>query len=166
MSLRATLKTRWDSLAPRERTMLAGAMVVVALAFVWWVLLGPALSTLRAANAQHRELDVQLQAMHKLQAEALALQNQPKMSYDDALRALETSVTQRLAGTGQLNVVGERATVTLRSAQPETLARWLTQARVNARAVPSEVRLSRNPTTAQQGIATWDGTLVLTLPQR
>lgn len=166
MSLRETLKTRWDNLAPRERTMLAGAATIVVLALVWWVLLGPALSTLRAASTQHRELDVQLQTMHRLQAEALALQNQPKMSYDDALRALESSVTQRLAGTGQLNVAGERATVTLRSAQPETLARWLTQARVNARAVPSEVRLSRNPITAQQGIASWDGTLVLTLPQR
>ena len=166
MSLRETLKTRWDNLAPRERTMLAGAVTIVVLALVWWVLLGPALSTLRAASTQHRELDVQLQTMHRLQAEALALQNQPKMSYDDALRALESSVTQRLAGTGQLNVAGERATVTLRSAQPETLARWLTQARVNARAVPSEVRLSRNPITAQQGIASWDGTLVLTLPQR
>lgn len=160
-----TLRTRWNLLAPRERGGVALAGVLVALALLWWVLLGPALATLRQADAQHRQLDAELQAMRSLQAEAMALQNQPRIAYDDALRALEASVRQRLGTSAQLSVAGERATVTLKGADPDALARWLTQARVNARAVPSEARLTRSagPATAP---ARWDGSLVLTLPAR
>ena len=40
------------------------------------------------------------------------------------------------------------------------LAQWLTQVRTNARAIPGEARLARNPAGG------WDGSLVLTLPAR
>jgi general secretion pathway protein M len=164
-ALQQQLRTRWDLLAPRERgaVVLAGAIVLVAL--VWWVLLGPALATLRHAEAQHHDLDVQLQTMRGLQSDAMALQNQPRLPYDDALRALETSVRQRLGNTAQLSVAGERATLTLKAAEADALARWLTQARVNARALPAEARLTRaaGPASAP---ARWDGALVLTLPAR
>lgn len=159
------LRSRWDLLAPRERgaVLLAGTIVLLALA--WWVLLGPALATLRQAETQHRDLDAQLQAMRGLQSEAMALQNQPRLPYDDALRALEATVRQRLGNTAQLSVVGERATLTLKGAEADALARWLTQARVNARAMPAEARLNRaaGPSNAP---ARWDGSLVLTLPAR
>lgn len=156
------LRARWDLLAPRERTFIALAGAVVLLALLWWVLLGPALATLRQADAQHRALDVQLQTMRGLQSEAMALQGQPKLAHDDALRALEASVRQRLGATAQLTVAGERATLTLKGADPDALARWLTQARVNARALPAEARLTRSAGTP----ARWDGALVLTLPAR
>jgi general secretion pathway protein M len=163
--LQQQLRTRWDLLAPRERgaVALAGALVLLALA--WWLLLGPALATLRHADAQHRDLDAQLQAMRSLQSDAMALKNQPSLSYDDALRALEATVRQRLGSTAQLSVAGERATLTLKAAEADALARWLTQARVNARALPAEARLTRaaGPATAP---ARWDGALVLTLPAR
>lgn len=159
------LRSRWDLLAPRERgaVVLAGAIVLVAL--VWWVLLGPALNTLRHADDQHRALDAQLQTMRGLQSEAMALQKQPRLSYDDALRALESSVSQRLGATAQLSVAGERATLTLKGAEADALARWLTQARVNARALPAEARLTRAAGPANAP-ARWDGALVLTLPAR
>ncbi|KQP48596.1 type II secretion system protein GspM [Pseudorhodoferax sp. Leaf274] len=159
------LRTRWALLAPRERGALALAGTIALLALAWWVLLGPALATLRQADAQHRDLDAQLQAMRGLQSDAMALQNQPRLPYDDALRALETSVRQRLGSTAQLSVAGERATLTLKGAEADALARWLTQARVNARALPAEARLTRaaGPATAP---ARWDGALVLTLPAR
>lgn len=159
------LRTRWNLLAARERAGVGMALALVVLALLWWVALGPALSTLRGAEAQHRALDAQLQTMRGLQTEALALQGQPKLSYDEALRALDASVRQRLGSTAQLSVAGERATLTLKGADPDALARWLTQARVNARALPAEARLTRSaggPTAP----ARWDGSLVLTLPAR
>jgi general secretion pathway protein M len=140
--------------------MAAAAATGVVVALVWMVALGPALSTLRSAEAQRRALDTQLQHMRSLQAQAQALQSQPKLSYDEALRLLEQSVQQRLGATARMVVVGERVNITLTGTAPDALAQWLTQARVNARALPSEARLNRNP----GGL--WEGTLVLTLPPR
>jgi general secretion pathway protein M len=156
----AMLKARWEGLRPREQAMAAAAATVVVVALVWMVALGPALSTLRSAEAQRRALDTQLQHMRSLQAQAQALQSQPKLSYDEALRLLEQSVQQRLGATARMVVVGERVNITLTGTAPDALAQWLTQARVNARALPSEARLHRNP----GGL--WEGTLVLTLPPR
>jgi general secretion pathway protein M len=51
-------------------------------------------------------------------------------------------------------------TVTLAGTQADALAQWLTQARLNARALPREAQLSRNPA------GLWEGTLQLTLPPR
>ena len=52
----------------------------------------------------------------------------------------------------------------------EALAQWLAQARVNARAAPSEARLARTASVAAPGAAAsaaaWDGTLVMSLPTR
>lgn len=101
--------------------------------------------------------------MQSLQAQAQALQSQPKIGHDEALRALEASVKQGLGASAQLNVVGDRATVTLRNTPADALAEWLAQARVNARAIPSEARLVRN-TSNPTDPAVWDGTLVLSLP--
>jgi general secretion pathway protein M len=166
MSAWATAKAGWDSLAPREKTGLGVAALLVTLALLWWLALAPALQTLRTADAEAARLDAELQLMRSQQAQAQALQNQPKMSYDDALRALEASVKQRFGNTAQLNVLGDRATLTLRAANPEALAQWLTQARVNARAQPTEARLTRSPGSSTASSPTWDGSLVLSLPAR
>ena len=109
-------------------------------------------------------------SLRRLQAEAQALQSQPKLSFDDALRAVEASVKADLRGTAQLNTVGERVTVSLKNTPADALARWLAQVRINARALPTEARLVRSATsatTANAGtpaIASWDGSLVLVLP--
>lgn len=154
------LRARWEGLAQRERAMVAVAAVVVVAALVWLVALGPALSTLRTAEVQRRSLDAQLQHMRALQQQAQALQSQPKQGYDEALRALEASVKQSLGTTARMVIAGERVTVTLAGTAPDALAQWLTQARVNARALPGEARLYRN------SAGLWEGTLVLTLPPR
>ncbi|MES2482835.1 MAG: type II secretion system protein GspM [Pseudomonadota bacterium] len=145
---------------PRERSAIALAAVVVGLAVLWWIALAPALATLRGAPAQHRALDAQLIRMRALAAQAQNLQAQPRTNIADAARLLEASVRERLGDTARLVVAGERATLTLSSASGDALAQWLTQARVNARALPSEGLLNRNT----NGL--WDGTLVLTLPPR
>lgn len=155
----------WRQMKPHEKrlTLIAGTFVFLAL--LWWLALAPALKTIRQAPEQQRKLDGQIQAMQGMSSEAKALQNQPKLGLDDAQAALQSSVTQRFGSTAQLSLAGERATLTLKNASPQELARWLTQARVNARAVPSEVKLNRSAN-ATAGKVAWDGTLVLSLPKK
>ena len=168
MSTPNALQVRWDALADRERRLVTFAAALIGFALVWWVALAPALATLRAASVQNPQLDAQLQQMQALKAQALALQSQPKMAADEAQRTLEGLVKQRLAGTAQMAVVGERVTVTLKGVNADALAQWLVQARTNARAVPSELRLSRSDAknAPANTPAAWDGSVVLTLPAR
>jgi general secretion pathway protein M len=160
VNTQALLKARWEGLAAREKMLTAGAGALIVVALIWLVLLGPALGTLRGAETQRRALDEQLRQMQALQAQAQALQAQPKQNHDDAVRLLELSVRQRLGTSGRILIAGDRATVTLTGTSPDALAQWLTQARVNARALPSEARVARN------GAGLWEGTLVLALPPR
>lgn len=174
----APVRARWAALAPREQTLVSGALALVLLALLWWVAVAPALQTLKNAEAQRRTLDTQWQVMQGLQIQAQVLLAQPGVNQGDALRALESSVKQALGTTGQLNVVGDRATVTLRGTSADALAQWLAQARVNARALPSEARLTRSAAPvpapapgapaaaagAEDAAPLWSGTLVLSLP--
>ncbi|AMO23435.1 hypothetical protein GCM10027034_40690 [Ramlibacter solisilvae] len=154
------LRRRWAALAKREKTMVVAAATVVGVALLWMLAVGPALSTLRTADAQRRTLDAQLQRMIALQAQAQSLQAQPKQNHDEAVRQLEAAVRQGLGASGRMAIQGERATITLTGAAPDALAQWLAQARLNARAIPAEAHLVRNAGGA------WDGSLVLTLPSK
>ncbi len=156
------LLARWRVLDQREQTLIRGTALLAGLALIWWVLLAPPLRTLRQVEAQQRSLDAQWQKMQGLRAQAQALQSQPRISRDDALRALQASV-KLLGASAQLSVVGDRATVTLRNTPADALAQWLAQARANAGAIPEEARLMRNPSNPA-GLAAWDGMLVLRLP--
>jgi general secretion pathway protein M len=160
MKLPPQLHARWRALAPREKMLAAGAAALVAFALLWWLLIAPPLAVLRTSDAQHTALDAQLQRMRGLQSQAQGLQSQPRINPDEAARLLESAVRQRLGTTARMVVAGDRVTLTLTSTPPDALAQWLQLARVNARALPSEARLTRG---AAGG---WDGTLVLTLPPR
>jgi general secretion pathway protein M len=172
----AAVQQHWRGLAGREQLLALGAALLVGSALVWWLLIAPPLAVLRQSAAQQRSLDGQLLTMQALQAQAKSLQSQPKISRDEAQRALENSVKTALGGTGQINVIGDRATVTLRATPAPALAQWLAQARTNARAVPSEARLQRSASDAAALASaaasptalglTWSGTLVLELPAR
>jgi general secretion pathway protein M len=153
------LHARWATLAAREKLMVAAAAGVIVLALAWWVLVGPALGTLRSADAQRRTVDAQLQRMTALKGQAQALQSQPKIAREEALRQLEQSVRQRLGPTGRVAVAGDRVTVTMGGASADALAQWLAQARTAARATPAEAHLTRNASGA------WEGSVVLALPR-
>ena len=154
------LRSRWATLAPREQALVAAAAALVALALLWWVALAPAIGTLRAAPEQHRSLDGQLQHMRRLQAQARAMQSQPRQGRDESLRQLEAAIREQLGVSARYSIAGSRVTITLANTPAPALAEWLSQVRTNARAIPGEARLTRNPTGG------WDGTLVLALPAR
>jgi len=183
------LQARWATLAPRERLSLTLAMGTVGLALAWWVLLAPALQTLRAAPAQHAALDQQLQRMQRLEAEARRLQAElppPPADSPDALapprpdlqRALQESVSGQLGAGAQLVLQGERAQLTLKNVPAPALAAWLGQARQNLKVTTVEMKLSAAtaPAAAASAAAAsaaaasatndqrWDGSLVLSLP--
>ncbi len=159
----APWQARWAGLPAREKTLVKLAAALVLLALLWQLLLGPALRTLGQAEAQARVLDQQLQQMQTLQAQAQALQSQPAIAYEEAQRALTQATQQALGGGARLQVAGDRATVNLQGAEPEALAQWLAQARLNARSVPLEARLARAP----GGNGTrWNGVIVMSLPAR
>lgn len=157
------LQARWHALGARDQTVLGSAAILVGSALLWWFLIAPPLRTLRLADAQQRSLHTQQQKMLGLKAQAQALKSQPKINRNDALRALEASVKERLSANAQMNTIGDRITVTLRNVPAESLSQWLTQARVTARAIPADVNLTRHSAVAG-GPAAWDGTLVLSLP--
>lgn len=197
-TLLGRLRARWTGLDARERQLVAVAGGLVVLALLWWIGLAPAFRTLATAPAAHAQLDAQLQQMVTLQAQARALQAQPRVNRDDALRSLETTVRQTLGPNAQMQVAGGSAgdgvLVTLGGTPPDGLAQWLAQARVNARAVPREVHLTRSQVSVARPIAftppasvpgampgtvaapaaaasgptraRWDGTVVMSLPAR
>lgn len=154
------LRQRWAGLAPREQALVAAAAALVLVALLWWIALAPALATLRAADAQHRTLDAQLQHMKRLQSQAQAMQSQPRQNADESMRQLEATIRQQLGVSARYSIAGDRVTLTLTNTPAAALAQWLSQVRTNARAIPGEARLARNPAGG------WDGTLVLTLPAR
>jgi general secretion pathway protein M len=154
-----TYLSYWRQLKVNERRLILMAVWVILAALLWLLAIAPALKTIKEAPEQHRALDTKLQDMRNLSAEAKTLLSQPKLGLDDAQKALQSSVAQRFGSTAQLNLTGERATLTIKNANPQELAQWLTQARVNARALPGEAKLNRNG----DG---WDGTFVLNLPKK
>lgn len=154
-----TYLSYWRQLKINERRLILVAFWIIVAALLWLFAIAPALKTIKEAPEQHRALDAKLQSMRTLSLEAKNLHSQPKLGLEEAQKALQSSVTQRFGNTAQLNLAGERATLTLKNANPQELAQWLTQARVNARALPGEAKLNRNG-------GSWDGTLVLNLPKK
>lgn len=159
MNLLMQLQTRWRSVSPREQRWVLLAGVLLGLALLWWLALAPALAVLKAAPAQHRALDAQLEQMQRLQTQAKALQAQPVLSVDAARQALEAAL-KPLGSGAQMTVQLDRVTVTLKAVPAGALAQWLATVRQNAHAAPVEAHLVRNPA------GSWDGTLVLNLGAR
>jgi len=96
------LQARWRLVSRREQRLLLAALALVLAAVLWWLALAPALATLKAAEKQRAALDVQLQQMQRLQAQAKVLQAQPHITLADARRLLEASVKS----LGVIGVIG------------------------------------------------------------
>lgn len=157
------LRMRWVRLPGREKNGIRLAALLVLSFALWQLSIKPALATLRTADAQARALGVQMQAMQAMQLQAQAVQRQPALGFDEAVRALGAATKQTLGASAQLVVAGDRASITVRDASPDALAEWLAQARLNARSALIEARLVRG--LGPSGIA-WNGVLVMGLPAR
>lgn len=157
-ALRERLDATMAALAPRERLAVQVALWLLGLALLWWVALAPAWQTLSRAPERHARLDAQLGDMRQLAATASALRDQASGQVIDraaALRAIEVSM-DTLAGTGQMNVLGDRVTVALSNTPPQVLVQWLAQVRLNARVAPLEAQLN-----AGTSPPAWSGTVQL-----
>ena len=152
MQWQKILAARWSALAARERIGLTLAAAVVGVALLWGVLIAPALRTRASADQQMTALALQLDAMQALQARAQALQAQPVIAPQDALKALQTAAAD-LGKNGSLLVGGETATLTLKQVSATTLAQWLS-AQPGQTLVPFEVHVQQEAEAAAEAEAT------------
>jgi general secretion pathway protein M len=152
-NLRAVIAARWAALAPRERRGLVIAGLAVAVLLVWWLLVAPPLRTLRETPAQLDRLEVQLQQLQRVAAEARELKAASPVTTAQSATALKAAA-ERLGDKAKLTVQGDRATLTLNNASAEAITAWLGEARSAARARPLEAQLTR-------GSAGYSGTVVV-----
>jgi len=161
-SWRTQALARWQALSAREQRGLRSLAALVGVLVFWSVAIAPAQHTLRDSDARRAHIGQQHAHMLALQAQAQALQTRTPISRDEALRNLQGLTP---AANIQLTVQADRVSVQLKAVPAATLANWLTQARNQAQALPTEVHLTRN-TAASPSTVMWDGSLVLSLPTR
>ena len=153
----AALHARWRSLAPGERRLLGWLLLLLAATALWFAALAPAWRTLASAPAHIDKLDVQLQSLQHMAAQAKQLQARPVLARSEVVRALDTLSTQRFAALASLQSGADRTTVNLKGVASEALVAWLGQVRQNIGAVVEQANL-------RQVGGNWEGTLVLSLP--
>jgi len=136
-------RARWAGLAPRERALVGGAVVLVVLALLWGVAIAPAWRTLRSAPAERARLETQWQTMQRQAAEVRALREAPPLAPGLAVQALQAA-TERLGPAARLTLQGDRAVLTVTALPGPALMQWLAESRRGARAQPVELRLSRD----------------------
>lgn len=158
---RSAVQRFLQGLQPRERLAVGLAVAVLGAYLLWAVGVAPAWRHLQAAPARHQAADAQLAEVMALAQQAQALAGQrgaQTLPRADAVRALEQATQQTLGAGTRLSVNGNRATVNVNAATPDALARWLAQARLNARLLPVETRLQRS---GDGAALRWSGTVVL-----
>ncbi len=169
--IRTQALARWQALSPREQRGVSVLGALLAVLLFWSITIAPALNTLRDSDNRRAQIGQQQAHMLALQSQAQALQARTPLSRDEALRTLQGLTPGPQI---QLNVQGERISVQLKAVPAPTLANWLTLARNQAQALPVEAHLTRGnaPTannasvTASNTAVLWDGSLVLSLPNR
>ena len=155
------MKARWQALSVREQRSVSALGVLLGMLSFRSITIAPALNTLRDSDNRRAQISQEQAHMLSLQTQAKALQNRTALSRDEALRNLQ-SLTP--GAQIQLNVQGDRVTAQLKGVQATALANWLAQARNQAQALPMEAHLTRGNATG--AMVTWDGNMVLTLPNR
>jgi general secretion pathway protein M len=185
-ALRAALGQAWAQRNPREQLLLGLGALVLALASVWSLAVAPAWRTWQEAPARQARLDAQSQQMRQLQAQAKNLQKPSPISRAEAMAWLESKLDE-LGPEARISLQGEHASLSLNAAPAEALARWLSQARERAQALPVQAQLQHStgpakdsrtdaaspkpakaPSPAVQAdtanAVLWRGTLLLRLP--
>ena len=149
------MRERWRGLSERDRRLAKLALALLGAFLLWTVAIQPAWRTLRDAPPQRDLLDLQLQEMRTLAAEAQQLRNAPALSAEQSAAALRAA-SERLGSKARLSLQGDRAVLTLNGVSSAQLREWLAEARAGARARPVEAQLSR-------GAQGFSGSVVLSL---
>ena len=158
-----SLQSRWLDLPQRDKNGSVFAALLLLGFVLWTLLISPAISTIRESGAQARSFDAQLTKMRAMQQQAVAIQKQPPQKYDDAVRTLTAATNKLLGASAKLVVTGDRANITLQDTPADGLAQWLIDARLSAKSVPVDVRLTRS---LQAGAVRWNGVVVMSLPAK
>lgn len=154
----------WARRNPREQLLLGLGAWVMGLAVLWTLALAPALQTWQEAPARQALLDAQSQRMRELQMQAQSLQKPAAISRTDATQWLEKNLAE-LGPNARISLQGESASLSLQAAPAAALALWLSQARENAQALPTQAQLQQvSAPGPDHNKATWRGSLVLRLP--
>lgn len=151
----APLRTWWATLSRRDQRLVTLGAAVLGLFLVWSLAIRPAWTTVRAAPAQLDALELQLQSMQRLAAEARELRAAPSIGADQSAAAVKAA-SDRLGERAKLTLQGDRAVLSLNGIGSEDLRNWLAEVRSGARARPIEAQLARGP----QGFT---GTVTLTI---
>lgn len=141
-SLQNTWQKLWGQRSAREQQLLGWASLVLVLATVWSLALAPALGTWLEAPDKQAQLDAQSQRMRQLQLQAQIMQKPPTLSRAEATQWLENSLGS-LGPNAQISLQGERVTLRVQAAPADALARWMSQARDNAQALPLQAELQQ-----------------------
>ncbi len=132
---------RWTAMAPRERQMAQAAAALVVLTVLVLVFIRPALKSMQQTPAQLRAISTEVSRMRALADEAQALRQQPPVPPVQAEAALKAA-TERLGAAAKMSIQGDRATVEFIKVSGESLADWLVEVRLAARARPLEASLA------------------------
>ena len=154
------IKARFASLSGREKTIVLIAIYLIIGAFIWWVMLSPAIQILKNAPAQHLVLDQEIQSMQQMVAEAKAIQAQVQEAPANFEATLKLLSENTIPGQYTLLSSGDKITVTLQSTEPKKLLQWLEIVRTELHNKPHEVQLKQ-----ASNSTLWQGTIVFLLPK-
>lgn len=154
-ALSSPLLARWNTMGAGEQAGLRMAGWALGLLLAWMLAVQPAWRTLQQTPAQLEAVELQLQEMQTLAAEALELRKAPAVPAAQATQALQAA-SDHLGGGAKLSISGDRAVLTVTAIGSDALQAWLGEVRSAARARPVEAQLQRGP----RG---YTGTVVLAL---
>jgi len=155
----APWQLRWEQISAREQTGVRVAAVLLLIALVWLIGIAPALRTLRTAQEEAPKLRAQQQTMRQLEDQARALQSRAAAQPSQDTKGRLEAALPTLGASARMALNADRATVNLEGSSADALVQWLAQVRLNAHALPLELRLVQ-----KQG--QWSGSVVLQLPAR
>lgn len=147
------LRTLFSELSAREKIFVLLAVYLVITAFIWLILVSPALQILKNSTVQNLALDKEIQAMQKLAQEASNLRSEPFELPSNLEASLKSLSENFIPGKSTTTSSAEKITVTLTAVNAQNLVKWLEALRVELHNKPIETQLQ-----FQQG--NWSGVVI------
>jgi general secretion pathway protein M len=182
-NLSTALGHAWAQHNRQKKVLLILCALPLVLVSIWSLAVAPAWRTWQEAPARQDHLESQNQLMQQLQAQAQTLQMLRLVTRDEALTWLEKNLDD-LGPEARINHQDEYVSLSLKAAPALALARWLSEAREHAQALPVQADLQSSitpapPSPTSSTIAPllvdrqhsredilWSGVLLLRVPSR